>query len=238
MDINSKNSNAIVKQIKEQYNTIAHDWNTTRYRPNGIKMMQIKKLKKGDTLLDLGCGNGLIAPFAEERRVKYFGLDISAKLIAMARRKYPKLYFKIANATKKLPFNNASFKWVFAFAVLHHIPTPKLRLKFLQEIYRVLKSKGRASIIVWNVLNEWCNKKYKIREQLVNFNQDLGENDVYIPWKATKGKIIQRYLHIFDKKELLLLAKLAGFRTARADYYNRAGEKEKNGEELLLSLEK
>ncbi len=225
-------SHAIINKTKEQYNAIAHDWDLSRSRPSGLKLKQIKCLKNSDRLLDLGCGNGLIVPYVLERGAEYNGIDISGELIKIAKGRYPEADFKIGDATKKLKFKDNSFDWVFSFAVLHHIPTEKLRIIFLKEIYRVLKKGGRASIIVWNLLNDKMAKRFKIYEQL----EKNKTNDIKVRWLRTKGMEVQRYIHIFFPEELKKLAMKAGFKDIDTEYYNQAGKKEKNGEELVLLI--
>ena len=235
-------ANEIIKEVKEQYNSIATEWHSSRPHPSGIKVEQIKRLKKGQKVLDLGCGNGLVTGEIIKRGVKYYGLDVSNGLIKIARQKYKQeikaglAEFKIGNACKKLPYQNNFFDAAISFAVLHHIPGSENRLKFLQELRRVLKPGGWASIIVWNLLNDWPRKRYGIEEQIKKPNLNLDQNDFLVGWKATPGKNVKRYIHSFADKELKDLAKDVGFSKITIGYFNRAGERIKNGEELVLNL--
>jgi len=242
--MDSKRAKEIIKEVKEQYNTIAVDWDVSRAFPSGIKIKQIKRLKKGVKVLDLGCGNGLIVNEILQRGGKYYGIDISSGLIKIAKKKYAleikkKLAeFKVGDAVKKLPYQNNFFDHVFSFAVLHHIPSIENRLRFLEEIKRVLKSGGRADIIVWNLFNDWSYKRFKISAQMKNPLPHLDKNDFLVEWRATLGKDVKRYIHSFTDKELKELARTVGFEKITVGYYNRAGEKVKNGEELVLNLVK
>lgn len=207
-------------------------------------MKQIKRLKKGQKVLDLGCGNGLVAGEIVKRGVKYYGLDVSSGLIKIARQQYKEevktklAEFKVGNACKKLPYENNFFDAGVSFAVLHHIPGSDNRLKFLQELRRVLKPGGWASIIVWNLLNDWPRKRFGIEEQIKNSNSNLDENDFLVGWRATPGKNVKRYIHNFSEVELKELACMAGFRKITVGFFTRAGEKIKNGEELVLNVVK
>lgn len=235
-------TNQIIKEVKEQYNSIAKEWDLTRQVPTVLKMKQIKRFKKGQKVLDLGCGNGLVTGEIVKLGVKYYGLDISNELVKIARKKYSQevksgvVQFKIGDACKKLPYKNNFFDAAISLAVLHHVPGEKNRLKFLQELYRVLKPGGRASIIVWNLLNDWSYKRFGIEHQLKNHNVDLGENDFLVDWRATPGKNMKRYIHCFTNIELKKLAKQAGFSKITIGYYTRSGKKVKNGEELVLNV--
>ena len=230
----------IIRKTRIDYNTIAADWDKTRVLPSGIKLKLLKDIKKGMKVLDLGCGNGLVAGQIMEAGASYMGTDISEKLIKIAKNKFKveikKAKFIVADATKKLPLKNNYFDRIFCFAVLHHIPSDDLRVKLLSEVKRVLKKNGEARFIVWNLMNEWPYKRFKIKEQLKKPNARFEKGDVLLPWKATSDKIIDRYLYIFTKEKLKELAQKAGFKNIKIDYYNRAGKKEKNGEELVLKV--
>jgi len=237
--MDNRKASRIIRETRDIYNSIAKEWDISRERPSGVKMKALKFVKPGDRVLDLGCGNGFMTPFILERGGIYEGTDISKNLIMIARKKYRQeiknklVNFKVGEATK-LPYADKSFDMVISFAVLHHIPSPNLRQKFFKEAARVLKPGGRGVVIVWNLLNDWTNKRFKIQEQLAK--QDCG--DVQVPWKATEGKVFSRYLYQFKKSEIILLAKNAGLKNVRTEYFNRAGDKTANGEELVLTFKK
>jgi ubiquinone/menaquinone biosynthesis C-methylase UbiE len=47
-------------------------------------------LKPGETLLDIGCGQGVFAPFAKQAGATYTGMDVSSRLLDMARQYHGK----------------------------------------------------------------------------------------------------------------------------------------------------
>ncbi|MDD4477301.1 MAG: methyltransferase domain-containing protein [Patescibacteria group bacterium] len=238
--MNQKKALQIIRKTGENYNKMAREWSVSRDKPSALKINLVKKIIRPRVrALDLGCGNGFLLPEILSRKGDYIGMDNSRELLRAARKKYPEHKNKfIKGEAGKLPFKNKTFDAVFSFAVLHHIPSEKYRLKFFQEIFRVLKSGGESAITVWNLLNEWPKEKYKIAEQLKKIVSGLEEGDVFVPWKASRGKKISRYIHLFKKEELKNLAKKAGFKIIKIDYFNRAGQKEKNGEELVLLIKK
>lgn len=233
----------IIRKTRSIYNTIAKEWDISRFKPSPLKKMLLKGVKQGHRVLDLGCGNGLMAREVVARKGQYFGLDVSSKLIAIAKNRNKELIknnlaiFTVGNALK-LPYKNNVFDFIFSFAVLHHIPSEELRIKFLSEIYRVLKPGRTAVIKNWNLLSPWANKKYKIEMQLKKKIKGFDSGDVIIPWKATPGKIIDRYLHNFSDDELRRLAKAAGFKNCRIRYYSRDAKKKKDGEDQELEIKK
>jgi SAM-dependent methyltransferase len=90
-------------------------------------------------LVDVGCGDSpfknLLGPKAQ-----YTGLDYNQS----AEFKYNRtdiVYFD----GKVFPFENESFDFVLCTEVLEHIPEPQM---FIDEIYRILSSKGKAIFTV------------------------------------------------------------------------------------------
>lgn len=239
------NSSQIIRNITANYNTIAKEWDISRYRPSPIKIKVLKAVKKGMVVGDIGCGNGLIIPeVLKNGAKKYFGLDVSSGLIKIAKRKYVaeikknKVELRVGNALK-LPYENNKFDVVFSFAVMHHLPGSKNHLKFLQEMNRVLKPGGKAVIINWNLLNEKIVEKFQIKEKLAQTKKEgYNERDVFVGWKATPGLNVQRFIHIFISEELKSLGKQAKFKKIKIENYNQLRKKEKNGEELVMILQK
>lgn len=233
----------IVRQMRQIYNTTAREWDVSRNTPSDVKMKLIRNIKAGMRVLDLGCGNGLMAGPAMKRGGQYVGADISSKFIALCKKRYAS-YVKTQQAefvtaeAVKLPFKNNFFDFAFSFAVMHHIPSSELRLKFLQEVYRVLKPGATAKIDNWNLHEDWGRKRFKIDEQLKNTPADHDYGDVYVSWKATRGKDLPRFIHIFSDQELKDLARTAGFKKIKIEYFNRAGIKTTNGEAQILTIKK
>lgn len=233
----------IVRQMRRFYNTAAKEWDVSRNAPSLIKIKLIKTVKPGMRVLDLGCGNGLMAGPIMSRGGQYVGADFSAKFIAGCKKRFASYVktkqaeFVVANALK-LPFKNNAFDFAVSITVMHHIPSFELRLKFLQELRRVMKSGATAKIDNWNLLEDWGKKKYGIAKQLAESPEEFDGGDVFVPWKATGGKELPRYIHIFSDQELKELARAAGFKKIKIEYFNRAGVKTKNSEAQIITIRK
>ena len=95
--------------------------------------------------LDIGCGHGWYA--CEMARAGYdmVAIDQSQVQIAMAQRhaqaQNVQCTFRHADATK-LPFDDATFDFIYAINVLHHVVEAGGQLQVLREIVRVLKPGG------------------------------------------------------------------------------------------------
>jgi ubiquinone/menaquinone biosynthesis C-methylase UbiE len=88
-----------------------------------------------DSLLDLGCGKGLLFDsIASSDKTKFLvGID----LMKVHKRKHPHV---VASATK-LPFRDSIFSLVAAFSLIEHIPKDERKM-FYKEAKRVMKKRG------------------------------------------------------------------------------------------------
>ncbi len=97
-------------------------------------------IKKGDRVLDLGCGSAIISQTLKD----YFQADVIGADV-VDRRIFP-IPFKMTNG-KTLPFSDKEFDEVLIAYVLHHAEDPEALLK---EAVRVAKGK----IIIFEDLPE------------------------------------------------------------------------------------
>lgn len=204
----------LINKTKEDYNLIASHFSNTRKHIWKDLVFIINYITPEDKVLDLGCGNGRFYELVNKRTNSYTGIDISEKLIAEAKRKYPKATFKVADAAK-LPFSENSFDKVLSIAVLHHIPSKKLQKKFFEEIKKILRPKGLLILTVWDL---WGNLRAKKLIFKYGFFKIIGLSkfdfkDIFYSWKSQDGQVIaERYIHCFTKKEISKLARKTGFR--------------------------
>lgn len=92
----------------------------------------------GLSILDLGCGTGLLTRLLAEKGHLVVGIDNSAEMIRKARTLHPNICFETADACA-LPWNER-FDIVFSNAVFHWIREPRL---LLQNVWKTLKPGGR-----------------------------------------------------------------------------------------------
>ena len=220
----------LLEKTRQDYNLIAEDFSRTRY----FIWKDLEPLSQytlpGDRVLDLGCGNGRLLQAFEGIDIDYTGVDNSEKLIEIAKKRYPKNKFQVTDALK-LPFPNNYFNKVYSIAVLHHIPSQEFRLQFLNETKRVLKKEGLLVLTVWNL---WQRKtawrlffQYSFLKLINKSKMDF--KDIFYPWESQKGKVlIQRYFHLFNKKELERLTKKASFKIKEIGILKRPEMKDNN----------
>lgn len=201
--MNNKTSQKIINQIKDDYNRIAPQFDSTRKHNwrDVAKVVKDLKITKGAKVLDLGCGSGRLYELLEEYHPKYTGLDISEELIGLAQRKYPGGKFEVADLTNIKVKNKYDF--IFSIAAVHHIPSKTLRDKVISDIKNSLNSGGTAIVTAWYF---WNQPKFfnKILSDFFSFkNRSLPFGDFYVPWKNQKGEILaQRYHHAWTAHEL------------------------------------
>ena len=216
--MNKKYAEYLLKKTHQNYNLVARDYTRTRaFIPEDIKTLADYVLM-GERILDSGCANGRLFEVLKRKDVDYFGVDISEKLIEIARKNYPEAKFQIADALN-LPFTGNFFDKVYSISVLPNIPSREFQLQYLKEAKRVLKPEGLLILRVWDF---WRRKAFPKLFLKYTFLKLIGRHlsasqldffDVFLPWKDSKGNIIiERYFHCFRKKELENLAKEVGFK--------------------------
>ena len=144
-------------------------------------------------VLDLGCGNGRFGIWlSQHRKIAYTGLDNNQFLLDQI--PFGRLIKQ--DITKLWPIKN-KFGLIVLMAVLHHIPTKAARLKILERAKKLLAKNGLLVFTVWHF-----NKLKRFQNQVI---KKLPDNDYILDWK--KGVTAQRYIHLFDDKEINWLIK-------------------------------
>lgn len=204
----------LLKLNQNLYEKRALSWSKTRQELWEKPVLDfIDTIPKNSNVLDLGCGNARLYKQLTKKNINYTGIDSSKSLIKLNKQKYPKAKFKIGDGLN-IDYKN-QFDYIFCLAVLHHIPSEKLQLKFLKNIYRSLKPNGFLILSVWS---RWQNKYRKYFDQKKLFS-DMQKKDLIIPWKQTK---YMRYVYAFDKKEFFDLTNKTGFNNINIFYANKS----------------
>jgi ubiquinone/menaquinone biosynthesis C-methylase UbiE len=111
---------------------------------NLFAKMVLPELKKGSSLLDLGCGIGKDDNYFASNGVTITATDFSDVVIAddIAKYQLPNLAFVVSDLSEPLPHSANSFNAVYAHLSLHYFSDDKTR-EIFAEIARVLKPSGR-----------------------------------------------------------------------------------------------
>jgi ubiquinone/menaquinone biosynthesis C-methylase UbiE len=106
------------------------------------KMLRLVGFAPGQSYLDFGCGNGVVAThLASKLGLKVTGIDVDPEQIEAARARseqHTNIRFLTADGTK-LSFDDNEFDFVATHMVTHHIPDWQ---NALQQMLRVLKPSG------------------------------------------------------------------------------------------------
>jgi len=109
------------------------------------------RARKGENILDAGCGAGFVSRLIARQGASVWGCDRSEAMIEKAQSIGTKdglgITFARADIAEKLPYENGFFDAVSCVAVLIH-DSPEECHAFLKEAFRVLKPSGRILISV------------------------------------------------------------------------------------------
>lgn len=192
------------------YNAFATDFARTRQNMHWPEFDLLKPLiQRSDKVLDLGCGTARLRSFLPDdilAKGHYFGMDVSRKLLDMARQNFPSDHFFIGDFAQKFIFGSDNFEIVTAIASFHHILSRREQIQFLMECRRVLKPGGTLFLTMWKIPKKhfWPNiKKLRFKNWVVPFG-----NEKY-------PRIYRRT----NEKELRKLLKKCGFDVQMSELY-------------------
>ncbi len=180
-------------KLEKLYDEIAENFLFTRTGAKGdsgffnremeqpITFKLVPKNLKNKKLLDVGCGPGIHLKEYIKRGVIGTGIDLSEKMINLAKDYCPQAKFKKGNVYN-LPFEDKSFDIVTASFILDHLKNLE---KGIKEIERVLKVGG---LFIFSVPHPIQNM---FREE---------DNNLFVPTN-TYFDTKERYLEIAGSKE-------------------------------------
>lgn len=140
------------------------------------------QIQSGSSVLEVGCGTGLITRRIAHTGAQIIATDLSEELITRARGSmtFPNVIFQIANA-EELPFGSEKFDVVLGNAILHHLNPHRA----LDEFHRVLKPGGRIVFTEPNMLNPQIALQKNwgwLKEKL----GDTPEERAFLAWKVRR----------------------------------------------------
>jgi len=150
-DMNSRDS---IKKVEKLYDErvkssndavkAAGQWGSNDYVPLICDEIYKKiRIKKTDTVLELGCGSGVLGKYIKEKCHLYIGIDLSRKMLNFfSKDSTLKSTHLIQGITDLIPFSNHVFDVVIINGVTMYFPDDKLLLNTLNEMKRVSKKDG------------------------------------------------------------------------------------------------
>jgi len=167
---------ALVYDRKRKEKLIYNDYNEV---PATLSFLRNIKGKK---ILDLGCGSGIYTKILKRRGAIVRGIDISPKMIELAKKNVKGVEFRVGTVYK-LPYKSGTFDIVLASLVVHYFSNLN---KAFKEIRRVLKKNGIFIFSSDNpIINITHRMKGKPRKYRI-FGNYFKEGKIYRRWPRFK----------------------------------------------------
>ena len=103
--------------------------------------------RRGDRVLDLGCGDGAFTAALAPQVASVVGADVAEAALRRARRRSPVIPFELVPLNGPLPFDVGAFDLVWSTEVIEHVADTA---RWLSEVRRVLAPAGRLLLTTPN----------------------------------------------------------------------------------------
>jgi ubiquinone/menaquinone biosynthesis C-methylase UbiE len=109
------------------------------------KAFEIAKIKRHDTVADIGAGTGYITEGLINKYVNVIAVDQSPSMLREMQKKFSKIDnidYRVGDS-ENLPIKDSEVNFAFANMYLHHVDNPE---KSIKEMTRILKNGGKLII--------------------------------------------------------------------------------------------
>jgi len=205
--------------VRLAYDTVAQDYaehlpDTRAEVPLDLAMIdsfaETVAARDDPRVLDAGCGAGRMSRYLAERGCVVCGIDLSPRMVAMARRDHPDLPFTVGSLTC-LPYPDGQFAGVMLWYSIIHTPPAGLP-RIFAETARVLRLGGHL---------------------LVGFQAGAGTRDVSAAYRRF-GHEIQLERHLYTPDHVAERIKATGLREVCRTVRGAQG-KERDDQAVLLA---
>jgi SAM-dependent methyltransferase len=141
------------RTVRHAYDTVAEDYatylpDTRAEAPLDLAMIDAfaEAVTSGDDarVLDAGCGAGRMSRYLAGRGCLVEGVDLSSRMVALARREHPGRTFTVGSLTE-LPYPDDQFAGVMLwYSIIHTAPAGQARI--FAEASRVLRPGGHLLV--------------------------------------------------------------------------------------------
>ena len=142
----------------EKFSELAHRWwdPNAEFRPlheiNPLRLDHIDRAAalSGKSVLDVGCGGGILAESMAARGARVTGIDLSQTAIGLAQKNFA-LHGETAEELRvengeALPYQDNAFDVVYGHGVIQYTADPA---RLVKECARVLRPGGRLVLTAW-----------------------------------------------------------------------------------------
>lgn len=165
----------------------------------------------GTPLVDVGCGNGRHLTLAATLGKWGLGVDLSPRLLTLARERVPAGTGLVTGDARQLPLPDNVAAAVIAVAMLHHVPTEEGRRAVASELKRIALPGGPVLVSVWALDDPEVAARARARP-----DPDGDPRDLLVPWRAVEGSPVDRFYRVIGLAELTDLVAGAGLAVVRA----------------------
>lgn len=193
-------------------------------------IVRLVKSKNKLSILDLGCGSGVLLSQAHDFCSYTCGIDISANMILRAKKRFPNGDFKVGNVLDcELPKVNiiTMVGEILSYATIKEVNLSERLLSFFKKVYECLESEGIFLFDVlgnqhqyagqffhdheeWTVFSEVSQTEDYIKRHIVSF---LKREDFY------SKSVEDHYLRLFCADTLENALREVGFSVKRINMY-------------------
>ena len=196
------------RRKRKFFDEVAQNWDNSFYKDKEInnrlnKLVLKFNIKKGDKVLDLGCGTGVISERLSEltgERGEIFCCDFSFNMLKETKKKKkgvngsPSL---ICADAHRLPFKESLFDSIICFSCFPHFGDKK---KFLKEAGHILKKRG--SLIISHLLSSaQIAEVHRRAKGAVSKDKMPSRQEMTTSFQKAKFKIVE----FLDKEGFYLL---------------------------------
>lgn len=166
----------------------------------------LELLPTNGKILDVGCGNGVDSINVKNKGFDVVGVDMSDKMLDIARSKYPGIDFRLGDM-RKLDFDEDEFDGIIASCSLIHIPKKDVP-KTLEQFATFLKQGGVIYIQLQSGKSEelFIDEPFKPDERL--FLNIISSDEIELLLKDAGFQIVRKHERKPQKKEELDFTKL------------------------------
>lgn len=177
--------------------------------------------REGESILDIGCGDGRVFEIFKGKGVSYAGIDVSEEAIDKAKSRWSKEIaegradFHVGDILR-IPVEDGRYDAVVAAGVLHHVPSEEYRARAVSEMARGVRPGGYVLIAVWNL---WRMKYWGVLlHQLFGKRNNWDFGDLKVSWRKSR---FSRYYHAFRMVEIRKLCEVAGLEVVEQNYVRK-----------------
>lgn len=129
------------------FNDMAEKWDATNhYDMDKIELMiKLLYIKKGDSVLDVGAGTGVLTPFLLKITENICAIDSAEKMIEVARRKFSNTPVNFVHGdVLEYPFDDGAFDHIICYSMFPHFDD---KPRAIAHLAKKLKPGGLLSIL-------------------------------------------------------------------------------------------